>query len=266
MAPLLLAAAVGLAIGLTLGALGGGGSILAVPALVLLLGQDATAATTTSLLVVGISSLVGMLPHARAGRVRVVQALVIGALGTLGSFVGSRLSAAVDDAVLMTAFAALMAVVAVLMLRRTESGGPARGLGPIVTRRPFTISWPRAGALLVLATVIGLLTGFFGVGGGFLVVPALVLVLGFDMRVAVGTSLLVIAVNSATALASRAGGTGVELDWALVLTFTGVTVLGTLAGGRVADRLPTQRLNQAFAGLVLVVALVTAATSVPDLL
>ena len=260
----------GLLIGVALGALGGGGSILAVPALVHVLGQDPVTATTSSLIIVGITSLLSLPAHHRAQRVRFGQGVTFGLLGTAGSFAGSAASRAVPAAVLMTAFAALMVLVAVLMLQRSLSGsshsadaGPHE---PIITLHPLACACPRLVKLVVAATIVGLLTGFLGVGGGFVLVPALVLVLGFTMPVAVGTSLLVIAINSATALAARTQQGVGDLDWPLILGFAAVAVVGSLVGSRVADRIPAQRLSQAFAVLVLVIAAFTAVQYVPDLL
>lgn len=259
----------GLAIGIALGALGGGGSILAVPALVHVLGQDPVSATTSSLIIVGITSLLSLPAHHRAQRVRFGQGLTFGLLGTAGSFAGSAASREVPAPVLMTAFAVLMVVVAVLMLRRSRTSSRGEDLAPhepVITLRPLTCACPRLVKLVVAATLVGLLTGFLGVGGGFVLVPALVMVLGFTMPVAVGTSLLVIAVNSATALAARMQhGTG-DLDWPLILGFAGAAVVGSLIGSRVTDRIPAHRLSQAFAVLVLGVAAFTATQSVPDLL
>ena len=270
---LAVAVPVGLLIGLSLGALGGGGSILTVPALVYLLGQDARAATTGSLLVVGVTALAGVLAHHRHGRVRLGQGLAFGVLGIAGSWAGSRLSASVPSAVLLAAFSVLMLVVAAVMVvrrRRSRSGlhageeDASDGL-PVLTFSPrFACDCPRAVKVVVTATLVGLLTGFFGVGGGFAVVPALVLALGFTMPVAVGTSLLVIVVNSATALAARLGH-GVHLDWPLLAAFTAAAIVGSLLGGRVATRVSPQRLATAFTVLLVLVALYTAARSVPQL-
>jgi uncharacterized membrane protein YfcA len=261
----------GLAIGLALGALGGGGSILTVPALVYLLDQDPRTATTSSLLIVGIASLIALAPHARRGQVRFVQGLVFGALGTAGSFAGSALSSHVPAQVLLTAFAGLMLVVAVLMLRRSvrptdsaEDHDPTAE--PFLTLRPLTCVCPRLAKVVVTATAVGLLTGFFGVGGGFVLVPALVLALGFPMPVAVGTSLLVIAVNSATALAARVSVGGTHLDWRLIATFTAAAIIGSLLGGRLTSRVPHRLLTRAFAALLVGVAAFTAASSIPSLL
>ena len=269
---LALAVPLGLLIGLSLGALGGGGSILTVPALVYLLGQSPVAATTGSLVIVGITSLAGMVAHARAGRVRVGQGLLFGVIGVAGSWYGSRLSASVAPAVLLGAFSVLMLVVAAIMIAR-QRPGRRRGAGlveeaddPIIAFTPrFVCHCPRAAKVVLTATAVGLLTGFFGVGGGFAVVPALVLALGFSMPVAVGTSLLVITVNSATALAARAGH-GISIDWTVIGVFTAAAVLGSLLGGRVASRARPEALSRAFTVLLVVVALYTAARSIPQLL
>ncbi len=265
------AAAAGLFIGLSLGALGGGGSILAVPVLVYLLGQSPVAATTGSLLIVGISALTGAYAAYRRRNVYVGRGLAFAAVGSAGAVVGARLSVRVGQDLLLVLFAALMLVVAVVMLVRQVRGrrGPERPAevdDPIVSVRPtFMCDCPRAVKFVVTALVVGLLTGFLGVGGGFLVVPALVLALALEMPVAVGTSLLVIAVNSAAALAVRLGS-GVDLDWVPVLVLTGGAVVGSLLGARVASRVPARALGLAFAVLLVAVAGYTAARSVPALL
>jgi hypothetical protein len=269
---LALAVPIGLIIGLTLGALGGGGSILTVPALVYLLGQNTQAATTGSLIIVGLTALAGMMAHHRAGRVRVAQGVAFGVLGIGGAYVGSLLSASVAPAALMSAFSVLMLVVAAMMFARARRGRgsiPATDAGvtdgPILMFRPsFACACPRALKVLITASAVGLLTGFFGVGGGFVVVPALVLALGFTMPVAVGTSLLVIAINSASALVARAGH-GVDLDWTLIGVFTLAAIVGSLAGGRLATRVRPERLTAAFTVLLVAVALYTAARSFPQL-
>jgi uncharacterized protein len=265
-----LAIPLGLFIGLALGALGGGGSILTVPALVYAAGQDARMATTTSLLIVGITSLAAMVPHARAGRIRAWQGLAFGALGTAGSFAGSALSSRVPAPLLLTAFAALLLLVAVALLRRSRSpvgsegsvGMAARGV-PMLTLRPLACACPRVAKVLLTATLVGMLTGFFGVGGGFALVPALVLALGFPMPVAVGTSLLVISVNSATALIARIGDGASHLNWGLIAGFTAAAVAGSLVGGRVMAKADPRHLTRAFAALLVIVALYTAGRSVP---
>ena len=272
MSPALLALAVplGVVVGITVGALGGGGSILTVPALVYALGQDPRTATTASLIIVGVTTLIGMVPHARAGRVRLGQGVVFGLLGVGGAYLGSLLSASVDPDVLLVAFAGLMFVVAGVMTRRRRSAARAEAAGrgqpeartsPMLTLRPFRCDCRAVGTLLLTATAVGLLTGFFGVGGGFAVVPALVLVLRLPMPVAVGTSLVVITINSASALVSRLGQ-DVTLDWALIGSFTVAAVVGSLVGARITSRVSPARLNLAFTILLVAVAVYTAASSI----
>ena len=259
---------IGLLIGLSLGALGGGGSILTVPALVYVFGQDPQQATTSSLVIVGVTSLVAAVPHARAANVRLGQGLAFGALGVVGSFAGAAAATTVRPEVLLSSFAALMVFVAVLMLRRTLAAGggaePTRPSEPMISLDPFFCACPRVAKVIVTATVVGMLTGFFGVGGGFALVPALVLALSFPMPVAVGTSLVVIAVNSATALIARSDA-GVELDWALIGGFTAAAVIGSLLGSRVAARVSGRTLSLAFVVLLVAVAGYTALRSVPQL-
>lgn len=274
---LVAAVPLGLIIGLTLGALGGGGSLLTVPALVHLLGLDPGVAVFSSLLIVGISSIFALVPHARAGRVRFAQGVTFGVLGTLGSFIGSALSSKVDPDVLMVAFALLMLLVSGLMLRSSRrssgsSSGEAGGVDPdpMLTLWPLRCDCPRVLKVLVAATIVGLLTGFFGVGGGFILVPALVLALGHSMPVAVGTSLLVIAINSATALLARlgpgSGGSALEIDWSLVGVFTVATVVGSLLGGRVASRAKPRQLTLGFAALIVAIGLYTLVSALISLL
>ena len=293
---MLLALPIGILIGLSLGALGGGGSILTVPALVYLLGESPHGATTASLIIVGVTSIVGMTLHLRAGRVRVRSGVVFGVLGAGGAFAGSRLSASIDPNALLAAFSVLMAGAAATMLYRQRSGaaapepapaGPSApvpasadsggyvdhgGSGGVAVRPspPRIVSPARTSApvslvrVVIAATIVGLVTGFFGVGGGFVVVPALVLALGFDMPTAVGTSLLVIAINSASALLSRLG-THASIDHTLLITFTAAAVIGAVVGSRIASKVRPERLAVAFAFLMIAVALYTGARSLPAL-
>lgn len=276
----------GLVIGAVLGGLGGGGAILAVPALVYLLDQPAQAATTGSLVIVGLSALTGAVPQARRGRVHWRLALTFGLVGLPAAWVGSRLNHSVDEDVLLLGFSVLMITAAVAML--ADSGGragreeyagtrdddhragpeahpdrePQTGSTLVRTTRPAR-SGPRSPispAAITTALLVGLLTGFFGVGGGFVVVPALAVVLGLPMRQAVGTSLLVVALNSATSLLSRLGGP--EVDWSVVLPFALAAMVAALLGKRLSDRLPPRRLAVGFAVLLVLVAGYTAAQSV----
>ena len=269
-----LAVAAGALIGLSLGALGGGGSILAVPVLVYLLDQSATQATTGSLVVVGVTSLIGAVTAHRAGNVLLGRGVVFGAVAIGGAALGAKAAAHVADDVLLAAFSALMLLVGALMARRqlqhTRSGATTGARptldDPIITFSPtFACDCPRALKVLLTATAVGLLTGFLGVGGGFLVVPALLIALALPMQYAAGTSLVVITITSAAALAVRAGA-GASPDWTVVLPLTAASALAAISGARLADRLETSRLQGAFTVLVLGVAVYTAVRALPALL
>ena len=274
MTALLVAVVAGLLIGLSLGALGGGGSVLAVPVLVYALGQSAAQATTGSLVVVGVTSLVGAVTAYRSGNALLGRGAAFGVVAIGGAAVGAKASGLVPEPVLLAAFAALLLVVAAVMVtrqvrsrRRDAAPAPRRPLvdDPIITFSPtFACQCPRALKVLVTATVVGLLTGFLGVGGGFLVVPALVLALGLPMEFAAGTSLVVITITSAAALAVRAG-TGTHPDWGLVGLLTAAAVVGGYLGARLAARADTSRLQTAFTVLLVLVAGYTAWQAIPAL-
>ncbi len=284
---LLIAVAAGIAIGGSLGALGGGGSILTVPVLVYALGETPQTATTASLIIVGITGLTGAVGHARAGRVRWRAGLVFGLIGTAASLAGTTLNHAVAPHVLLLGFAALMVIAAAAMLarshkdteasrpeqpssrtpRQTAQATPAASTHPAqltrtTTEGRTTAAKPSTGAgssrraglarVVAAALVVGFLTGLFGVGGGFVIVPALVVALRYEMPLAVGTSLIIIAVNSLGALAARVGHT--QIPWHVVIPFTLAAVAGSLAGKRVADRVPGPALTRAFAVLLIAVA------------
>ena len=264
----------GALVGLSLGALGGGGSILTVPVLVYGLGQSAGQATTGSLIVVGVTSLIGAVTAYRSGNVLLTRGLAFGAVAIAGSAVGAKASGLVPATALLTAFGVLLLAVAGVMAgrqlraRRGQPGArlPSQADDPIIAFRPsFACQCPRAFKVLAAATAVGLLTGFLGVGGGFLVVPALVLALGLPMAYAVGTSLVVITITSASALAVRAG-TGMQASWGLVALLTAVAVLGAWAGARVAARADTSKLQAAFTVLLVLVAGYTAWRVVPELI
>lgn len=267
---LVLALVAGALIGLSLGAVGGGGSILAVPVLVYALGQSPAQATTGSLVVVGVTSLIGALTAYRAGHVLLARGAGFGAVALGGAVLGAKATAHVSEPVLLACFAVLMLVVAAVMgwrLLRRDVAAPRRAAldDPIITFSPtFACQCPRALKVLVTATVVGLLTGFLGVGGGFLVVPALLLALALPMEYAVGTSLVVITMTSAVALAVRAGA-GVRPDWWPVLVLTAASAAGAVVGARLASRTDTRRLQLAFSVLVLAVAVYTAVRALPAL-
>ena len=251
MSALLLAAMLGAAIGLALGMLGGGGSILTVPALVYLLGQNPHGAVGSSLVIVGANALVGAWLHGRAGHVRLRAALLFGAAGVAAAFGGARLSRLLPGPALLALFALLMLVIAVVMLR-----GQARPAA-----QPAAPVWWR---VLLGGVTVGFLTGFLGVGGGFLIVPALVLLLGMDMRDAVGSSLVVIAINSAAGLLGHLDDGA--LNWALIGTLLAGGAPGLLLGARLARRLPPARLRQSFAVFVVLLGVTLLAINIPQLI
>lgn len=258
----LLASPLGFLIGLSLGALGGGGSILAVPALVYAAGQDPKAATATSLFLVGTASLVGMGAHWRAGRVRVAQGVVFGLCGIGGSLAGSLLNRRLDPDVLLLAFSGLVVIAAWRMLTACPTCtkvGETRALdrpGTTGVTTPPSVDVRTAIVVLAAGTGVGFLTGLFGVGGGFVIVPALALVLKLPMPQAIGTSLLVIPINSAVALTTRLATT--SIDWGVTLPFTVAAIAGVLTGGKIADRLDPEGSLRWFAALLVAVAAYTA--------
>ncbi|MGW2618314.1 sulfite exporter TauE/SafE family protein [Streptomyces sp. NPDC001500] len=239
MIALVLALAAGAVIGLALGALGGGGSVLAVPALIYLLGFTPVAATTASLVIVAGTSVTALVAHARDGHVRRRTGLLFAAAGIGPAILGGGLAGRIPEAVLTAAFAVVAAAAALRMLRTRPTADAA------VPVRPGRAAAAGAG--------LGAVTGVLGVGGGFLAVPALVSVLGMRMRDAVGTSLLVIVVNSLAALTARAG-TVEGMDWAVIGPFVGAAILGAWDGKRLAAKVSGRTLQRIFALVLLAVA------------
>lgn len=248
--------AVGIAVGLLMGVLGGGGGVLTVPILVYLFGESPQDATTASLVIVGATALVAAGSRWRSGGVRRRTGVAMGALGIPAAYVGTAVNQRLDPQVLLLAFAALVLVVATVLLAGTRRGtDPVRTPAPAPTGRVAVRARPTAVAALTVvpaALGIGFLTGLLGVGGGFLVVPALVLLLRMPMAAAIGTSLLVIAINSGASLVARSGAA--EFDWALIVPFTVAAVVATTFGRRVGARFSGDALTRAFAVLLVAVA------------
>ncbi|MFB7452959.1 sulfite exporter TauE/SafE family protein [Streptomyces sp. NPDC056194] len=234
--------AVSLLIGVSLGILGGGGSILTVPILVYLAGQDTKEAIATSLFVVGVTSLAALVPHARAHRVRWRTGLFFGAFSMAGAYGGGRLAEYIPGTVLLIAFALMMLATAFAMLRKPRDGAKKAA-------RPAHRDLPLK-HIAVEGLVVGAVTGLVGSGGGFLVVPALAILGGLPMSIAVGTSLLVIAMKSFAGLAGHLSG--VTIDWGIALTVTVAAVVGSLIGARLAGRIPQDALRKAFGWFVVV--------------
>jgi uncharacterized membrane protein YfcA len=243
----------GAVIGFLVAALGAGGSLLTLPVLVGLVGLSPYAATTASLFITGSTAATGLVAPARSGRVAWVAGLSLAALGIPAAWLGAQWAASAPPAALLAVFGVVVGIAALaLALRR-----PGQELGDELTARVLrcpALSWCRAVRVVrwvAIGLVVGLLTGVLGVGGGFLVVPALVLLVGMPVHRAVGTSLLVVTVNSVVGLLARAG---TPLDWAVVLPLSIGGVLGALAGSRWAARIPAHRLQQVLTGVLVLVA------------
>ena len=231
-------------VGLSLGLLGGGGSILTVPIFVYVLGYDAKEAIAMSLAVVGVTSLFGAVGHWRAGNVNLRVAFIFGAVAMVGTFLGARLALYVSGAVQLVLFALVMLAASFFMVRdRQPAVAPGGNAGGEHGQMPL-------GHIILEGLVVGILTGLVGVGGGFLVVPALVLLGKVPMKQAVGTSLLVIAMKSATGFAGYLDQ--VAIDWGTLVLFTIVAIAGILAGTYLVRFVSQQALKQSFAVFLVV--------------
>jgi hypothetical protein len=232
-------------VGFSLGLVGGGGSILAVPLLVYLVGVPSPhVAIGTSAIAVAANAATNLANHARAGNVKWHCALVLSAAGVVGAFLGSSVGKAIDGERLLALFAIIMMVVSVLMLRgRNSVGEPSVSL----SRENF----PR---LVGFGLAVGALSGFFGIGGGFLIVPALVMATGMPILNAVASSLVAVTAFGLTTAANYAYS-GL-IDWTLAALFVAGGVLGGLLGARSAKTLAGRKgaLNTVFAALILAVA------------
>lgn len=246
------AAVLAVFIGMAVGLLGGGGSILTTPLLIYVVGFDAKQAITASLFVVAITSIFGLISHARAGRVVWKTGLLFGVAGMVGAFIGGQIGARLPGVVLLIAFAIMMGVTAVAMIRgRQKVAGKSHGGRPIVR-------------ILIDGLVVGLVTGLVGAGGGFLVVPALVLLGGLAMPNAVATSLLVVAMKSIAGFFGYALAFGdgsfiswnseIQLDWPIILIVTAAAIVGALVGSRLVGRIHPDLLRKIFGWFVLVMA------------
>lgn len=232
-----------LIIGILLGLLGGGGSVLTVPVMVYVVGLDPKTAIATSLVVVGTTSMVAIIGHARAGRVCWKTGLVFGLAGMVGAFAGGRLAAYIPGNILLILFAVVLLVTALAMLQGRKEENPGASGGPIC---PAHINFA---AVLFDGLMVGALNGLVGVGGGFVIVPALNLLGGLPMHAAVGTSLLIITMNSMAALAGYISH--VHIDPWLVATVTAMAIVGSLLGGLLSRRLRGVWLRRSFGLFVL---------------
>ncbi|WP_298795894.1 sulfite exporter TauE/SafE family protein [uncultured Pseudonocardia sp.] len=254
---MILAGVFGLIIGAALGLLGAGGSILAVPALIYGVGQPVPAALFGSLLVVAISAAGGLVVRLRTATIRWPVALVFAAAGVPTAFAGTALGKLLPTQWLLLAFTVLMAVVAVLMLRGNpdEGGGVCRTGGGGINWRSCL---PKA---LAAGAGVGLLTGLFGVGGGFIIVPALTLLLGLTAAEAIATSLAIVTLTSLSGLAAHAAAAAASVDYGVIGVFAAAALLASLLAGRLANRLPAAALRRGFAFVILAVAAGVAAAA-----
>lgn len=238
---MLVALLLSLLVGITLGLLGGGGSILTLPILVYVLGMDEKSAIAMSLIVVGLTSAFALISHARRGNVQWRVGLIFAGAGAAGAFLGGLLAAYIPGVWLVRGFLVMMVATGIAMIRGRKNGQEVVVAKPL---QPLKV--------VIEGLVVGVVTGLVGAGGGFLVVPALALLGGLPMPMAVGTSLLVIAIKSGFGFAGHA--THVDVDYALAAALSASAVVGSVAGGLFAAKVPAASLRRAFGTFVLVMA------------
>jgi len=248
-----IAAVLSIVIGMAVGLLGGGGSILTTPLLVYVMDFDPKQAIAASLFVVAVTSFFGLIQHARAKRVRWRTGLIFGGAGMVGAFTGGQIGARLPGSLLLAAFAVMMGATAVAMIRgRKKVEGKAHTGLPLFR-------------ILLDGFIVGLVTGIVGAGGGFLVVPALVLLGGLPMQAAVGTSLLVVMMKSSAGFVGYiftfGGSNGfialnpeTEINWTVTLVVTGFAIVGALVGAVISGKVHPDRLRKGFGWFVLVMA------------
>lgn len=228
-------------IGLSLGLLGGGGSILTVPVFAFLLGYEPRQAIAMSLPVVGCAAAAGAVSALARRALPVGPAVVMGPATMAGSYAGAWVASFLDGRTQLLLLAVIMLSAAAAMWQRSRG----------VAEMP-TAAHPHPVLVMVVGLAVGALTGLVGIGGGFLIVPALVLVGGLPMRQATSASLLVIALSAAAGLAGYLGR--VTIDWPVVGVFAAVAAVGAVTGGFLGGRIPARRLQQGFAVLLVVLA------------
>jgi uncharacterized membrane protein YfcA len=238
----LIAIPLGLLIGVILGLVGAGGSIIAVPALIYGVGLGPKEAIPASLIIVGLAALSGLIPKLR-GSVDWSTAAIVGIAGIPAAWAGTAVNRLLNPDVLLVIFAVLMIIAAVRMFTSPT------GSMPSTEGRKWGAYLTRAG---LVGLTVGFLTGLLGIGGGFVITPALVLLLKLSMRMAVGTSLAIIVINSAAGFTAHVGSS--QLNWPLVLIFAAAAIVGSLIASRFAIQLPERAVKVTFAVLVLTVA------------
>lgn len=240
-------------IGLSLGLLGSGGSILTVPVLIYLVGEPDKLAIAESLAIVGLIALFGAIPYALKGQIDWPKVLVFGIPGMAGTALGAWVSKWIPAAWQLGLFALVLLLAAYMMF----------------SARPLEAAHSRSHLRIALdGLAVGLLTGLVGVGGGFLIIPALVLLGGLPMHLAIGTSLLIIALKSASGFfqyLQLLPQWGYAVNWELVLVFAGLGVVGSLLGGRIASAVPQGTLRRAFAGFLVLMGVFILSQNIPKL-
>lgn len=249
----LIASPLGALIGLLMGAFGGGGSLIAIPLLVYVVGQDVRAAQATSLVIVIVAAIAGLLTAARADEVRWRAGITFGLAAGVSAVAGSLLNRALDPDLLLLLFSPLMVAGAAAMVseraRRPAEFTPWR----------YGVDANRVVRMIGIGLAVGWIIGLFGVGGGFVIVPVLVLVLRFETNAAIGTSLLVVVMGATFALGDRIAAGDVE--WDIAVPFAVAAALGAYAGRRIAEQVANETLRRAFAAVIVITAAYTAVRS-----
>jgi len=256
MAASLLAWPGAIAIGVSLGLLGSGGSIITVPVLVYLLGQDEKVAIAGSLFVVGNIALAGSIQYVRAKLIDWRNVFVFGLPGMAGTYLGAMIAAFVPGIMQLALFSLVMLLASYMMLRPVEISGEAH--------EPRE-SWKIA----IDGLIVGVITGLVGVGGGFLIVPALALLGGLSIHSAVATSLVIIALKSYSGFYKYMDvleTQNLELDWRTLIIVTGLGIVGSFAGAKIANRMQQDKLKRGFGYFLIVMGIYILARSAPEAL
>lgn len=239
-------------IGISLGLIGGGGSILAVPVLVYVMEVPAKSAIAMSLVVVGFVSLIGVIPHWQQGNVNFKTAALFTPTAMLGAYIGARIASlpVITPTIQLLSFAVMMLIAAFLMIRKGTSKADDQ---PELTSDSEHLDQYQLLAISAEGLGVGLLTGFVGIGGGFMIIPALVLLGKTPMKEAVGTSLIIIAFKSVAGFLGYLGH--VSMDWNLMMSFTVAASLGTIFGAYLTNFVDSKQLEKVFGSFVAAVAI-----------
>ncbi|MBL8742402.1 MAG: sulfite exporter TauE/SafE family protein [Myxococcales bacterium] len=254
MTTLALGVALAVLIGVSLGLLGGGGSILTVPILVYVLGLPPHEAIATSLFVVGVTSLAALVPHAREGRVRWKMGALFGVASMVGAYGAGRVAKLIPAVALLLLFGAMMLVTAIAMMRKGAADPKEQQSAGEQGDLPYLV-------IALEGLVVGAFTGLVGAGGGFLVVPALLLLGRLPMRQAVATSLMVIAMKSFAGFAGYLSTT--PIDWRIAAMIATAAVIGSFLGAGFAGRVRQDLLRRGFAWFVVTMAVFILAQEIP---